>query len=44
MMERDEDEELAKELERQEMKSGKADPNLNIDQLKHKLKFIQEKQ
>ena len=31
MVERDEDEELAKELERQEMKSGKADPNLNID-------------
>ena len=31
MVERDEDEELAKELERQEMNSGKADPNLNID-------------
>ena len=44
MVERNEDEELARELERQEMKTGKADPNLNIDQLKHKLKFIQEKQ
>lgn len=43
MVERNEDEELARELERQEMKTGKADPNLNIDQLKHKLKFIQEK-
>ena len=40
MVERNEDEELAKELERQDLKSGKADPHLNIDQLKHKLKFI----
>jgi|TARA_B110001450_G_C17212210_1_gene315841 hypothetical protein len=43
MVERNEDEELARELEKQQLKSGKADPNLNIDQLKHKLKFIQEK-
>lgn len=40
MVERNEDEEMAREIERQELKNGRGDPNLNIDQLKQKLKFI----
>ena len=37
MVERSDEEDLQKELEAQALKSGKADPNLNIDDLKKKL-------
>ena len=42
MVEREDDEEQEKEIK--DLKSGKADPNLDIDTLKKKLMQVQQKQ